>query len=89
MRKCLEAHRAQDWDELRRLYVDVTDMTAPASFLGVRELFGMNRMMFGSDFPFSPTLAATAGGLAALELPPQELQAIERDNALALFPRLK
>ncbi len=75
--------------ELRKLYVDVTDMTAPPSFAGVRELFGMQKIMFGSDYPFSPTLAATVGGLGQLKLPAAELQAIERDNAVSLFPRLK
>jgi predicted TIM-barrel fold metal-dependent hydrolase len=73
--------------ELQKLYVDIADMTARPSYAGVRELFGTQRLLFGSDFPFVPTLAATVGGLAQLKLPPAELQAIGRDNALALLPR--
>jgi predicted TIM-barrel fold metal-dependent hydrolase len=74
--------------EMQKLYVDMTDMTAPASYAAVRELFGTQRMLLGSDYPFVPTLAATVGGLAQLKLPIPELQTIERDNALALVPRL-
>jgi hypothetical protein len=33
--------------------------------------------------------AGTRLGLSAIKLPPELMQAIERDNALALFPRLK
>lgn len=74
--------------EIQKLYVDLADMTAPPGFAAVRELFGTQRMLLGSDFPFVPTLGASISGLAQLQLPAAELQAIERDNALALVPRL-
>jgi predicted TIM-barrel fold metal-dependent hydrolase len=74
--------------EIQKLYVDIADMTSPASHAGVRDTFGAQRILFGSDFPFVPTLAATVGGLGQLKLPAAELRAIERGNALALVPRL-
>jgi predicted TIM-barrel fold metal-dependent hydrolase len=73
--------------EIQKLYVDIADMTSPPSYDGIREVFGTQRILFGSDFPFVPTLAAAVGGVAQLKLPVAELRAIERGNALALVPR--
>jgi predicted TIM-barrel fold metal-dependent hydrolase len=47
-------------------------------------------VLFGSDYPFAPetTMVATVRGLAELGLAPEDLRAIERDNALRLMPGL-
>jgi predicted TIM-barrel fold metal-dependent hydrolase len=45
-------------------------------------------VLYGSDFPYSPS-AGVIKGLAENGFPPAVLRGIERDNALALFPRLK
>jgi predicted TIM-barrel fold metal-dependent hydrolase len=73
--------------EFSKLYLDIVSVANPIAFDAVRKLAGISRLLFGSDFPFwSPEV--TVAGLAKLSLPPAELRAIERDNALKLFPRL-
>lgn len=48
----------------------------------------ISQIMFGSDYPFFP-ISMTADGLSKVGLADADLQAIERDNALALFTRLR
>jgi predicted TIM-barrel fold metal-dependent hydrolase len=45
-------------------------------------------VLYGSDFPYSPSAGAIAG-LKENDFTGDVLRGIERDNALALFPRLK
>jgi predicted TIM-barrel fold metal-dependent hydrolase len=48
---------------------------------------GSGQLLFGSDNPFVP-LSLTASAFDRFELPPGEKDAINRGNALKLFPRL-
>jgi predicted TIM-barrel fold metal-dependent hydrolase len=48
----------------------------------------MSQIMFGTDFPLV-TIDDTANGLRSLGFAAGDLQAIARDNALGLFPRLR
>ena len=74
--------------EFSKLYLDVVSVANPIAFDAVRKLAGIPRLLFGSDFPFwSPEV--TVSNLAKLELRPDDLRAIERENALRLFPRLE
>jgi predicted TIM-barrel fold metal-dependent hydrolase len=52
-------------------------------------LVSTDQVLFGSDYPWAPPgmMAQTIAGLAAFGFLPHELQAIERGNALRLFPR--
>jgi hypothetical protein len=71
---------------LKKLHLDVTNMTSLPSFEAVRDLVGIQNMLLDSDFPYGP-VGATIGGLARLKLVPEDLRAIERDNALGLLPQ--
>jgi predicted TIM-barrel fold metal-dependent hydrolase len=74
--------------EFSKLHLDVVSVANPIAFDSVRKLVGLPRLLFGSDFPFwSPDVTVSA--LAKLNLRPDDLRAIERDNALRLFPRLE
>jgi predicted TIM-barrel fold metal-dependent hydrolase len=74
--------------EFSKLYLDVVSVANPIAFDSVRKLVGIPRLLFGSDFPFwSPEV--TVANLAKLNLRPDDLGAIERGNALGLFPRLE
>jgi predicted TIM-barrel fold metal-dependent hydrolase len=48
----------------------------------------MSHILFGTDYPFAQA-GTVAQGLSEYSFAPADLRAIERDNALELFPRLK
>lgn len=73
--------------ELSRLYTDTAGTTSKASVEAVMVATSPSHLLFGSDFPYLP-VAAAAEGIDALGLDPVLQQKIDRDNALALFPRL-
>jgi predicted TIM-barrel fold metal-dependent hydrolase len=54
----------------------------------ILSLVPLSQILFGSDYPYVQ-IPVTTGGLDRLNYPPQNFAAINRDNALALFPRLK
>jgi len=76
---------------LRRLYYETALSTAPCAMGALRELVDPSHILYGSDNPFLPepligksieTFAAYNGFTSSAR------RAIERDSALALFPRL-
>ena len=52
------------------------------------KLVPVSQILFGTDFPFS-SAEAVAKGLSDVGFKASDLRAIERENALELFPRLK
>ena len=62
-------------------------VTNAGGFAALRHLTDVSHLLFGSDYPFLPA-SVTANELAALDLSVDDRDAIERRNALALFPRL-
>ena len=75
--------------ELRRLYFDTALSANWLAFRSLLELVACDHVLFGSDYPFAPeaTMTATVKGLIDLGLDAGDLLGIERDNAVALFPR--
>jgi 6-methylsalicylate decarboxylase len=75
---------------LQNFYYDITDSANPYTFKALRELVPVSHLLFGSDIPFAEgRLERMTRSLAELGLEQQELQAINRNNALALFPRFQ
>ena len=74
--------------ELKKLYVDTASAFFPYSWAGITQLPGPERILFGTDDPYV-SVAETDEGLAALKLQGTLRAAVDRENALALFPRLK
>jgi 6-methylsalicylate decarboxylase len=75
--------------ELKKLYYDVASVAVnPAAMAALFEAIPTSQILFGSDIPFwkIETIASATNQFA---LPPSELRAIERENALRLFPRLR
>jgi predicted TIM-barrel fold metal-dependent hydrolase len=73
--------------ELRKLYYDVVSVTGNPH--GMRALIGLAdpaHLLFGTDFPYY-RIDQVDDGTAASKVPEMETPAINRDNALALFPR--
>jgi predicted TIM-barrel fold metal-dependent hydrolase len=73
---------------LQSLYVDTAGAFSPAALSAVMKTLPASHVLYGSDFPYSPSAGAIAG-LVENEFSGDVLRGIERDNALALFPRLK
>jgi predicted TIM-barrel fold metal-dependent hydrolase len=69
----------------------VTDSVNPYTFGALLALVPVSRLLFGSDVPFAsePRIELATRGLTALGLEEDELRAINRENALALFARLR
>jgi len=74
--------------ELRRLYYDIAGTAYRPAMAALTQLVPTTQILFGSDNPFVP-LRETVQGMTELGLSTADLQAIRRNNALALLPRLK
>ena len=74
---------------LKKLYFDTALSANKYSFSALTELVDHRKIVFGSDYPFAPedTTAASIESLARLGLSAEQLSAVERGNALALFQR--
>jgi predicted TIM-barrel fold metal-dependent hydrolase len=78
---------------LRRFYYDVAQSAAPLSLRALSDVAEPDRILFGTDFPFALSgeriVHDTIAGVRAYEGYDAAMrQKVERDNALALFPRL-
>ena len=73
---------------LRRLYFDLVLVTDPAPMAALTTLVPASHLLFGTDYPFMPP-QATIDGLQRCGFDAPALRALERDNALELFPRLR
>jgi len=74
--------------ELKRLYYDIAVSGYRPAIAALTGLIPTNQILFGSDFPYRP-LGETADTISQLGLSEADLNAIGRDNALTLLPRLK
>jgi predicted TIM-barrel fold metal-dependent hydrolase len=74
--------------EVRKLYYDTASFYGPYSWPTMLKLMPVSHILFGTDFPFA-SAETVAKGLGDAGLGASELHAIERDNALELFPRFK
>jgi predicted TIM-barrel fold metal-dependent hydrolase len=77
--------------QIQRFYYDTAQAFTPYTLEGFTRLIPNSHILFGSDYLGN---AGSAGNvLKGIEsytgFTPAQLRAIERDNALALFPRLK
>jgi predicted TIM-barrel fold metal-dependent hydrolase len=75
--------------ELQKFYYDTAGVYAsPAFFPSFKAIVPLPHILYGSDYPMSRGEAAAAKGLKDNGgFTASEMHAIERDNALALFPR--
>lgn len=73
--------------ELRKLYYDTASATNASAMAALMALVPRSQILFGTDYPF---LLAQEGveGLNALHYPAKTRAAIDRGNALRLFPRV-
>lgn len=74
--------------ELQKLYYEIAGSANPPAMAALMKLVPTSQILFGSDYPWG-RIDVTAGGLSGLALSASDLEAIGRDNAIALLPRLK
>ena len=77
--------------ELRRLYYDVAGFVTEGTLGGLLDIVAPGQLLYGSDWPFTPTplIGDLAGKLDALpQLDPAAKEAMWSGNARRLFPRL-
>ena len=77
---------------LQRLYYDTALSASPYALRSLQELIDSSHMLFGSDYPFAPEIVTTETirGLEDYDgFDAQTRMAVERENALKLFPRLR
>jgi len=74
--------------ELQKFYYDTAQSYSPYTLPSFLRLVPIPHILFGTDYPFQNPEPVTKG-LADYGISTGDLRAIERENALALFPRLK
>ena len=79
------------FEHLRRLHYDLAGFPVPTLLRALKDIAAPERVLYGSDWPFTPAPAtrALADALDATDLiDPDWRRQIYRDNALRLFPGL-
>lgn len=74
--------------ELKKLYYDTATSYTPPAMAALRALVPLSQWLFGTDNPYVP-VAASAESFDAFGFTPEEAAAINRENALGLFPKLR
>jgi len=74
--------------EIKKLYFDIANGANPSSLAALTKLVPTSQLLFGTDFPFV-RIAITVDGFKDYKFPANDVEAINRGNALRLFPRLK
>jgi len=81
---------AEVFETLSRLYYDVALSAHPVPFAALRRIAPSTQILFGSDWPFTPELGVMMNlhQLGQNGLSEADMQAIARENAERIFPRL-
>jgi predicted TIM-barrel fold metal-dependent hydrolase len=70
--------------ELQRFYYDTAQVSNEVTIQALAKLVPVSQIVFGTDFPYR-TGAEHVAGLAA-RFGPEDLAAIDRENALRILP---
>jgi len=77
---------------LKQFYYDTALSANPNALYSLQELVDASHILFGSDYPFAPEVM-TSFSVQGIQnyngFDEQARKAIERESALALFPRFK
>ena len=74
--------------ELKRFYYDTAQAAHPYALASLTRLIPVSQIVFGTDYPYR-TAIDHVKGLTDHGFSAGDLQAIDRDNAVRLIPRLK
>ena len=76
------------FEDLQRFYFDTALSSTPVSMPSLLAFADPTRITYGSDFPFAPNSRLFDTMLETYPMSDEQRFAIDRGNALALFPRL-
>ena len=84
-------HRTPEWvmAQVRRFWFDTAISAGAQNFAALDIVADPDKVLFGSDWPYCPDAVASLCTEALGTLPEARRMAVERDNALKLFPRLR
>ena len=74
--------------EFRKFYYELAQGNTPGQIAALLKMVPTSQVMYGTDFPFRDG-AEVNQGIADWGFAAADLQAIERENAVKLLPRLK
>jgi len=74
--------------ELRKFYYDTAQGNHEGALKGLLAIIPVSQVLYGTDFPFRDG-AEENSALGSYAFSAADRRAIDRDNALRLFPRLK
>jgi predicted TIM-barrel fold metal-dependent hydrolase len=81
------AERDSRLDQLRRFYYDTAQTANPVAMTALKQVVGLDQIVFGTDFPYS-TMVDHVEGLAASEtFDAQELERVYRGNSERFLPQ--
>jgi len=75
--------------EMQKFYYDTASVENQVALAGLKKLVPMSQIFFGTDFPFGAAVDRIRNLEASEAFSSQELQAVYRDNAVKLLPRLR
>ena len=75
--------------EIRKMYYDVAQSSNPVAMRALRSVVPVSQIVFGTDYPYRSTSEHVRGLVTGKVFSAQELQAIDRDNAIRLLPRYR
>ena len=72
---------------MKQFYYDTALSPSPYMLGSMRELVGLDKLLFGSDFPFAPEMLvhAEVNDIGTLDLSDAEKMAVDSGNAMTLF----
>jgi predicted TIM-barrel fold metal-dependent hydrolase len=73
--------------ELKRFYYDTAAIPGVATMVALREMVGASQIVYGTDFPYGTAGLTTKGVTEYFK--GDDLQKVDRENALKLIPRLR
>jgi predicted TIM-barrel fold metal-dependent hydrolase len=74
--------------EFAKFNYELAQGNTPGQIAALLKMVSVSQVMYGTDYPFRDG-AEVNNGIAAYGFSPADVRAIERENALALLPRLK
>jgi predicted TIM-barrel fold metal-dependent hydrolase len=73
---------------LRKFYYDTAQSTNPVQMQALKQVVPASHIVFGTDYPYS-TMVDHAQGLQKCGFTRQELQGVDRENAVRLLPKYR